>query len=99
MFASMAVLKAMSDDRYDPHHVLDHVFPALVTPMDGGQGLAPIEVILDAIAEVNRTDAGDPAPLAPADYTYVFGTVRDFLIDETRGLEQLYTIVRNRPRE
>jgi hypothetical protein len=99
MFTSMAVMKALTDDRYDPHHVLDHVFPALVTPMDGGQGPAPIEVILDTIADVNRVDAVDPAPLAPADYEYVFGTVRDFLIDETRGLEQLYTIVQNRPRE
>jgi hypothetical protein len=97
--AAVRVLKAVTDDRYDRYHVLDHVLPALVTPMDAGQGAAPIEVFLDVIAEVNRIDADRPEPLTPADYERVFGTVRDFLTDETRGLEQFYTIVKNRPRE
>lgn len=99
--AAIPVLKATADDRFDRYHVLDHVLPALVTPMEAGQGPAPIEVILDAIAEVNRIDAGLAVndPLSPEDYALVFGSVRDFLIDETRGLEQFYTIVQNRPRK
>lgn len=96
---SIPVLKAITDDKFDRYHVLQHVLPALVTPMDGGQGQAPIEVILDVIAEVNRGDSGAAAPLAPEDYALVFGTVRDFMTDRTRGLEQFYTIVQNRPRE
>lgn len=96
---AVKVLKAITDDTYDRYHVLDHVLPALVTPMDGGKGAAPIEVFLDVIAEVNRIDADRLDPLTPQDYERVFGTVRDFLTDETRGLEQFYTIVKNRPRE
>jgi len=96
---AVKVMKAITDDRYDRYHVLDHVLPALVTPMDGGAGPAPIEVFLDTIAEVNRIDSDRPDPLTPDDYQYVFGTVRDFLTDETRGLEQFYTIMAKRPRE
>ncbi len=96
---AVKILKAISDDRYDRYHVLEHVLPALVTPMDEGKGPAPIEVFLDTIAEVNRIDSDRPDPLTPDDYQHVFGTVRDFLTDETRGLEQFYAIVKNRPRE
>ncbi|EYF08472.1 hypothetical protein [Chondromyces apiculatus] len=96
VFAALPVLRAMADERYDRYHVMDRVLPALVTPMDGGQGPAPIEVVLDVIAEVNRLDAADDRPLAPGDYAEVFGSVGDFLTDTTRGVEQLYTIVQNR---
>ncbi|HSN97124.1 MAG TPA: hypothetical protein VLS89_02465 [Candidatus Nanopelagicales bacterium] len=99
--AAIPVLKATADDRFDRYHVLDRVLPALVTPMNAGQGPAPIEVILDAIAEVNRIDAGKlPSdPLSPEDYALIFGSVRDFLVDETRGLEQFYSVVQNRTRK
>jgi len=96
---AIPVLKALTDDKFDRYHVIDHVMPALVTPMDGGKGPAPVEVILDVIAEVNRIDADAEAPLAPEDYAQVFGTVHDFLTDRTRGLEQFYFIVQNRHRE
>lgn len=96
---TVKVLKALTSDEYDRYHVLDHVLPALVTPMDGGKGLSPIEVFMDVIADVNRIDAASPAPLVAEDYKAVMGTVHSFMASETRGLEQLYTIVQNRPRE
>lgn len=97
---TIQVLKAMSEDDYDRYHVLDVVLPSLVTPMDQGAGLTPLEVMLDAIADVHRTDASQlGTPLNAQDYGFVMQTVREFLTSETRGFEQLYYIVQNRPRE
>jgi hypothetical protein len=95
------VLKALTGDEYDKYHILDHVLPALVTPMDGdgGDGPAPIEVFMDTIAEVNQIDAAGGAPLVADDYKAIMGTVHDFMSSKTRGLEQFYFIVQNRPRE
>ncbi|MFO0762953.1 MAG: hypothetical protein U0359_41340 [Byssovorax sp.] len=96
----LKVLKAVTGDKYDRHHALDIVLPKLVTPTDGGE--SPIEVILDTIAEVNRIDAAasvDTVPLDDDDYRAMMGTVEDFLTSNTRGLEQFYFIVQNRPQE
>ena len=92
-------MKVLTDDRYDPHHVLDTVLPRLVTPMDEGKSVSPLEVFLDTIAEVNRVDADDVAPLAADDYREIMGSVRSFFVDDRRGIEQLYYIVQQRPRE
>lgn len=97
--SSMGLLKAVTGDQYDKYHVMDYVLPAFVTPMDNGQGLAPIEIILDTISEVNRLDASSPEPLTPDDYKAAMGAVHDFVSSKTRGLEQFYDIVKNRPRE
>jgi hypothetical protein len=97
--AGLKLLRAMSSDEYDRYRVTKHVLPNLVKPMKGGAGPAPLEVILDAIAEVNRIDAASSAPLEPADYEAVFRAVRDFTLSETRGLEQIYEILRARDRE
>lgn len=102
--AMLSVLKALVDDRYDPYHVMDHVLPAAVTPMEvnGARDRAPLEILLDAIADIHRIDAeAEPAgaPLGADDYATIFTSVHDFLTDDTRGLEQLYTIIQNRPRQ
>lgn len=95
----LKVLNAMNSDDYDRYHVLDHVLPAMVTPMDNGTNLAPIEIILDVIADVHRIDASAIAdPLKGVDYGNMMGTMRDFMIDDTRGMEQFYTIIQKRPR-
>lgn len=96
---TIQVLKAMVADDYDRYHVLDYVLPALVTPMDGGAGLTPLEVIADAIADIHRVDAAQAIPLDADDYRYVMNTLREFFISEERGLRQLYYIVQNRPKE
>ncbi|MBI4956296.1 MAG: hypothetical protein HY908_30040 [Myxococcales bacterium] len=97
------VLKAMSSDDYDRYHVLDWVLPALVTPVadpatPNGLGLTPMEIIMNAVADVNRVDAATDPPLAPEDFRVILDTVRDFFTSETRGFEQLYYIVKNRSR-
>ena len=66
---------------------------------DGAPGLSPLEVYIDVIAEVNRLDPSRvDEPLAESDYAAVLGVVRDFLVSDTRGLEQIYTIVQKRKR-
>ena len=57
---------------------------------------APIEVFIDVVAEIHRADPTVPDPFAPPDYGSVAKNVHEFLSDKTRGLEQLYTIVKNR---
>ncbi|HRI63155.1 MAG TPA: hypothetical protein PK156_02930 [Polyangium sp.] len=98
--ASLQLLKALTSDQYDKYHVMDHVLPNLVTPMRGGKGPTPLEIIMDTVAEVDRIDASKPtAPQLPNDYEAIFRATRDFLVSDTRGLEQIYTIVQKRPRE
>ncbi len=98
--ASLQLLKALTSDTYDKYHVMDHVLPNLVTPLNGGKGLTPLEIIMDTVAEVDRIDASMPtAPQLLTDYEAIFRTTRDFLTSDTRGLEQIYTIVQKRPRE
>ncbi|MCC6214193.1 MAG: hypothetical protein IT376_04955 [Polyangiaceae bacterium] len=91
---------APADNAFDRHHVVDWMLRNLFTPMDTSdpESLTPIEVLIDVIAEVNRTDSGLPreTPLSAQDFSYVFGTLRDFFTGETRGLEQFYEIVRHR---
>ena len=87
----------------DPNGVLDVALAHLVTPMQrcdaNGQncqpGETPLEVILDAIADVNRAAPGSPGTMAPSDYANVANELSEFLLDGQRGLEQFYAIVRN----
>jgi len=74
------------------------VLPALVTPMNDGGDITPVEVFLDAIADIHRVEAGQDTPLNDEDYLFVMQTVREFFVSETRGLQQLYHMVQNRPR-
>jgi hypothetical protein len=61
-------------------------------------GRAPAEVIFDAIAEVNRVDPSllPQTPLSRADARQVFEQLRQFMLDEERGLERLYRVVQGR---
>jgi hypothetical protein len=100
---TIRILKALSSEEFDRYHVLDHVLRNIVTPIadeNGNPGLAPIEIILETITEVHRADpdfAGQP--LDPTDYGYILGVTRDFMLDKTRGLEQIYSIVQRRRRK
>ncbi len=95
---TIQVLHTLVGDRYDRYHVLDHILPALVTPMNDGTDRSPLEVMIDAIADIHRIDASASAPLDESDYGAVMRTLREFMLSETRGMHQLYTIVQNRPR-
>jgi hypothetical protein len=92
-------LEALAGDEYDRYHVLDTIMPALVTPIDGGTGPSPIEIMMDTISDVNRLDAQSEKPLATEDYRAVWRTMNEFMTDKTRGLEQFYHIIQNRPSE
>jgi hypothetical protein len=85
---------------YDPYRVLDRILVNLFSPMDPGDpnSQTPIEVFLDVIGEVNRYDADSPRdrPLDGIDFGFIFATLRDFMTNETRGMEQFYEIVRHR---
>lgn len=96
----LTMLKAITREDVDRYHVLDHFLKSLVTPMADGKGLSPLEVVMDAIAEVNRVDsAAGVDPLTSDDYKVIMSTVQGFMADNTRGLEQFYTILKNRPRK
>ena len=104
--AMIKVLLALTDDKYDPYHVMDHVLPAAVTPMKDTNGVtfgrAPLEIFIDAVADIHRIDAEAEAednPLGDTDYGTIFSSVHDFLMSETRGMEQFYFIVQHRPKQ
>jgi hypothetical protein len=104
--AMIKVLLALTDDKYDPYHVMDHVLPAAVTPMKDASGKtvdrAPLEIIMDAVADIHRIDAEAPEddkPLGETDYGTIFSSVHDFLASKTRGMEQFYFIVQSRPKQ
>lgn len=81
----------------DPSGVLNVALAHLVTPMMGQGGKpseTPLEVILDAISDVNRASPGSPEKLKGTDYANAAHEISEFLIDEQRGLEQFYEIVR-----
>jgi hypothetical protein len=104
---ALRLLKVMMDDRedlpeakrldkvIDRYHALDRVLPNLVTPAAEGKR-APLEVLIDVAADVNRIDSSSEDPLGPEDYRALFKTVDDFLRSETRGMEQFYEVVRGR---
>ncbi len=83
----------------DPNAVLDVGLANLVTPMPGPDGKTPgrtpLEVILDAIADVNRAAPGAGTKRSGDDYANVANELSEFLLDQQRGLEQFYAIVRN----
>jgi hypothetical protein len=70
--------------------------------LGGASTESPLEVMMDVIADVNRTspvpvaNAGTPSSggLTPADYAAISAQVNDFLSSKTSGLEQFYEIVR-----
>jgi hypothetical protein len=105
--ATLRLLKVLLDDRadlppdqaeaavIDRYHVLDRVLPQLVTPPAPDKQV-PLTVIVDTIAAVQRLDGSDQGPLSAEDYRNTAAGIRTFLVDEYRGLEQFYTIVRGR---
>ncbi len=77
----------------DPHHALPAAIRNLVTPM-GPDEPTPIEVMLSVIGDVNRADPRRTEALGPADFQNIGKETSSFLLDPTRGIEQLYTVLR-----
>ena len=81
----------------DPNQILSQMLSRLVTPMKDPQGRltrTPVEVIINAIADLNRIDPQRTDRLDVADYGSVTSSVSDFLLSKDRGLEQFYEIIR-----
>lgn len=68
----------------------------LGNPTKGGR--APLLTLIDAIADVNRTDPNMPTtiPHSAQDARAVFEQLRSFLSDSDRGLERLYKVIDSR---
>jgi len=64
----------------------------------GKDGIAPLEVIIDVIAEVNRAEPGADSgkSLSDVDLRAVFNEAQGFLSSERHGLERLYDIIEAR---
>jgi hypothetical protein len=60
----------------------------------GPKKQAPLEVIMDVIADVNRAMPDRADKLDAGDYANIADNVSDFLLNRERGLEQFYEIVR-----
>jgi hypothetical protein len=108
--AQMALLARLSGKFYDgdgteicsqevdPNQVISAVLANVVTPVDdaGFSGQTPLDVIIDVIADVNRSDPSQPydGTLEQQDYASVGSNVVDFLTNKERGLEQFYEVIR-----
>jgi hypothetical protein len=90
--------KEICKSEVDPNQVLAKVLGKVVTPIKDGEfkGQAPLEVIIDVIADVNREDpsAEYDGTLRKEDYAGVSKNVVEFLTDPQRGLEQFYEVIR-----
>lgn len=79
----------------DPNQVLNTLLGTAVTPVDSLGGKAPIEILLDVIADVNRVAPEQQKDkYDEADYAAITSSTVEFLTNEERGMEQFYEIVR-----
>jgi hypothetical protein len=79
----------------DPNRAFAVVLRRLVSmPEDGGP--PPIEILIDVAAEVNRRDpsALRTTKLEPHDYANIAHEVSDFCAHPSRGLEQVYEVIK-----
>jgi hypothetical protein len=88
-----------TDPSFATAHAGRRVLPVIVgnavTPMTPG-GAAPIEIIADLVADMQRADPTSSGPFGAEDYGSLTWNVEDFLTDKYRGLEQLYVIIKHR---
>lgn len=82
----------------DPEGLVNIALANMVTPMKDANGnptQTPLEVFLDAIADVNRVSPGTAGPMQGTDLANAANELSEFFLDPQRGLEQYYAIVRN----
>jgi hypothetical protein len=77
----------------DPNRVIDALLTNLVTPM-GPTSSSPVEVLMSVMGDVNRADPSKTTKFGAADYANVANEMSDFCLDQTRGLEQFYNVIR-----
>jgi hypothetical protein len=95
----------LCSNEVDPNDVVSVALAHLVTPMplpgctpsaqNPCLSESPLEVIVDAVADVNRApDSASSLLLTPADYGNISNEIVEFALDPQRGLEQFYEVVR-----
>lgn len=85
------------ETEFDRYHVVERLLANLVKPIEEGKpSKTPLEVFVDAAADVNRIDSSDEGPLSADDYGNIARSLSDLLTDPSRGMEQFYTVVRGR---
>lgn len=77
----------------DPNGALSVVLRRLVTPPESG-GRSPIDVLIDVAADVNRRHPETVTKLEADDYASIAEEVADFCTNESRGLEQVYAVIK-----
>ncbi len=82
-------------DEIDPNRTFAAVLSNLVTPASA-TNLSPIEVLIDAIADINRANPGVAftTKLDGGDYASIGAELSDFLENKQSGLEQVYDVIR-----
>jgi hypothetical protein len=64
----------------------------LSLPKDGSP--RPLDVLIDVAADVNRAKPEETTKLTPADYASIAREVSDFCANDSRGLEQVYAVIK-----
>ncbi len=82
----------------DPNRTLAVVLRRLVTPPEDGSP-PPIDVLIDVASDVNRRRPQDTTKLDAADYGSIAHEVSDFCTNPSRGLEQVYTVIKQATKE
>ena len=83
----------LCSEEIDPNRTLAVVLRKLVTPQPDGKP-SPIEVIIDVVADVNRLHPEETTKLEAADYGSIAREVSEFCTHPSRGLEQVYTVIK-----
>ena len=95
--ASIELLREVA--AVDTDDTLSELLARTVAPRSETDVSTPLDVLLDVIAEVNRSEPHARTTYRAADHTVLFHEVSDFLLDPERGLERLYAVVRSREGE
>ena len=77
----------------DPNHAIGAVLAHMVTPTAADRP-APLETLIDIVADVNRAKPGDSAKLEAGDYANIANEISEFCLDKGSGLEQVYEVIR-----
>lgn len=79
----------------DPHRATDYVLKRLFLPFGKGKDLrTPFEVIASVVADVNRLDPTSTAKLTGPDYANMAKEVAEMCLHPSRGLPQIYEVIR-----
>ncbi len=84
----------------DPNRTLSFVLERLLEPSPelASSGLpprAPLDVLIDVVADVNRRDPEQTEKLVADDYASIAFQVGDFCAHKERGLEQVYAVIKH----